>query len=85
MSIDGLTRSQPCPHCGAALLWTQNAWKVGDAGSAAYVCMNGHAIDPNETRQCPKCGVHDTVLLNQQGERQEFRCAGCGEEFVHPR
>ena len=82
---NGLARSQPCPQCGAEVLWTQNAWKVGDTTSAAYVCVAGHAIDPHETRQCPKCGVHDTSLLNNVEGRQEFRCAQCGEWFVHPR
>ena len=81
----GITRSQPCPQCGAEVIWTQNAWKVGDASGAAYTCAGGHVIDPRETRQCPKCGVHDTVLLSDVEGRQEFRCAQCGESFVHPR
>jgi endogenous inhibitor of DNA gyrase (YacG/DUF329 family) len=81
---DGITRSQPCPQCGAAVLWTQNAWKVGDTRSAAYVCLGGHTIDPAETRQCPKCGVHDTLLLSDVEGRQQFRCAQCGESFAHP-
>ena len=85
MSTNGLTRSQPCPQCGSDVIWTQNAWKVGDTGSAAYACTNGHVIDPSETRQCPNCGVHDTILVSREGERQEFRCARCGEEFAHPR
>ena len=82
---DGLTRSQPCPRCGADLIWTQNVWKAGDAASAAYVCAAGHVIDPAETRQCPKCGVHDTILLSEEQGRQEYRCARCGERFAHPR
>jgi len=81
----GLARSQPCPQCGAEVLWTQNAWKVGNTASAAYVCTNGHALDPDQTRQCPKCGVHDTNLVGDVTGRQEFRCAQCGESFVHPR
>jgi predicted RNA-binding Zn-ribbon protein involved in translation (DUF1610 family) len=80
----GITRSQPCPQCGAEVIWTQNAWKVGDtSGAAAYSCASGHVIDPSETRQCPKCGVHDTVLLSDLEGRQEFRCAQCGEVFEH--
>ena len=63
----------------------QNSWKVGNTTAAAYVCADGHAIDPHETRQCPKCGVHDTKLLSDVEGRQEFRCAQCGESFVHPR
>ena len=82
---NGLTRSQPCPQCGADVVWTQNAWKVGETASAAYVCANGHAIDPQETRQCPKCGVHDTSLLSDVEGRQTFRCARCRESFAHPR
>jgi hypothetical protein len=66
------------------MLWTQNAWKVGDTGSAAYVCLGGHTIDPAETRQCPKCGVHDTLLLGEGEGRQQFRCAQCGESFTYP-
>jgi len=81
---DGITRSQPCPQCGAAMLWTQNAWRVGDTASAAYVCLAGHIMAPTETRQCPKCGVHDTILLSDVEGRQEFRCAKCGESFAHP-
>lgn len=34
---------------------------------------------------CPKCGVYDTRLLSDVEGRQEFRCAQCGESFVHPR
>jgi transposase-like protein len=82
---DGVIRSQPCPHCGSDAVWTQNAWTVGDTASAAYVCGNGHVIDPRETRQCPKCGVHDTSLLGDVDGRQQFRCAQCGEVFVYPR
>ena len=80
----GITRSRPCPKCGAEVIWTQNAWKAGEAsGAAAYTCAAGHVIDPSETRQCPKCGVHDTVLLSGVEGRQQFRCAQCGESFVH--
>jgi predicted RNA-binding Zn-ribbon protein involved in translation (DUF1610 family) len=82
---DGITRSQPCPQCGAEVVWTQNAWKDGDTRSAAYICTGGHVIDPATTRQCPKCGVHDTNLLSDVDGRQEFRCAQCGEVFTHPR
>ena len=80
-----ITRSQPCPQCSADVVWTQNAWKVGDTSSAAYTCAVGHVIDPSETRQCPKCGVHDTVLLSDVDGRQEFRCAQCDALFAHPK
>ena len=82
---DGLTRSQPCPECGAEVMWTQNAWSTKEEAGAAYRCVSGHVIDPATTRQCPKCGVHDTALLSDVGGRQEFRCARCGEAFTHPR
>ena len=80
---DGITRSQPCPECGAEIIWTQNAWPPD--GSAAYRCANGHVIDPATTRQCPKCGVHDTRMLSDVGGRQQFRCEQCGEAFAMPR
>jgi len=38
---NALARSQPCPQCGADVLWTQNSWKVGDTTAAAYVCADG--------------------------------------------
>ena len=80
---DGITRSKPCPECGADIIWTQNAWQAD--GSAAYRCLNGHVIDPATTRQCPKCGVHDTTMLSDVDGRQEFRCEQCGEPFAMPR
>ena len=79
-----IIRSQPCPQCGADMLWTQNAWKVGEVGSAAYRCPNGHLIDPGQTRQCPSCGVHDTVPLEESDGRQQFRCARCHTAFAFP-
>ena len=80
-----MVRSSPCGECGAELLWTQNAWKVGDTGHAAYCCENGHVVDPAVTRQCPACGLHDTVLLGDKDGRQQFRCAACREAFEWPR
>jgi endogenous inhibitor of DNA gyrase (YacG/DUF329 family) len=80
-----LIRSSPCPECGGDMLWTQNAWKTGETANAAYRCQNGHVLDPSLTRQCPACGIHDTVLLNGPEGRQQFRCARCGEEFEVPR
>jgi hypothetical protein len=59
-----LVRSSRCPDCGAEMLWTQNAWKTGDTGQAAYCCENGHVVDPSLTPQCPGCGIHDTVLVS---------------------
>jgi predicted RNA-binding Zn-ribbon protein involved in translation (DUF1610 family) len=78
-----LIRSTPCPECGGDMLWSQNAWKTGDTGVAAYRCMNGHVLDPAQTRQCPSCGLHDTVLLDEE-DAQHFRCARCGEQFAFP-
>ena len=82
-----LIRSAPCPHCGAQMLWTQNAWHDGSGGavSAAYRCANGHGLDPSMTRQCPACGIHDTTLLSSADGRQDFRCARCGQAFTFPR
>jgi predicted RNA-binding Zn-ribbon protein involved in translation (DUF1610 family) len=82
---DGIARSSPCPECGGEMLWTQNAWKTGDTGKAAYRCQNGHTLDPALTRQCPACGIHDTVMVDEQDGRQQFRCARCGERFDVPR
>jgi len=78
-------RTSPCPDCGGEMLWTQNAWKTGGTGQAAYRCKNGHVIDPALTAQCPKCGVHDTELLGERNGRQHFRCARCSNEFERPR
>ena len=75
-----LVRSKPCAECGAEVLWTQNAWKSGSTGSAAYRCVNGHVIDPTQTRQCPNCGVHDTercaLYVPALTCRHARRCAG---------
>ena len=79
-----LIRSQPCPECGTEMLWTQNAWQTGDTGVAAYRCLNGHLIDPAETRQCPACGVHDTVLLGEEAGRGQFKCSRCSTAFAFP-
>ena len=76
-----LIRSVPCSECGAEMIWSQNAWKTGETGRAAYRCENGHLVDPSLTRQCPACGIHDTVLLGEREARQQFRCARCGEAF----
>ena len=80
-----LIRSSPCSECGSELLWTQNAWKVGDVRLAAYSCQNGHVIDPSLTRQCPACGLHDTVLVGNREGHQQFRCARCRQNFEFPR
>lgn len=66
------------------MLWTQNAWKTGDIGSAAYRCVNGHVVDPAQTKQCPSCGVHDTERLGDSDGRPEFRCARCQTTFAFP-
>ena len=80
-----IVRSSPCSECGSEMLWTQNAWKTGDTGQAAYHCQNGHVLDPSLTRQCPVCGLHDTVLLDDRDGRQQFRCARCRKAFEVPR
>jgi transposase-like protein len=82
---NALVRSTPCPECGSDMLWTQNAWKTGDTRHAAYSCGRGHVVDPSETRQCPGCGIHDTVLLGDRDGHQQFRCARCGKPFELPR
>jgi hypothetical protein len=80
-----LLRSVPCEACGEPMLWTQSAWRTGDTGAAAYQCLNGHVVDPVLTRQCPKCGVHDTSLTGASNGRQQFKCLRCGEAFEYPR
>ncbi len=81
-----LIRTQPCPECGAAMLWTQNAWPADSHTEAAYRCVNGHVVDPSTTRQCPSCGVHDTTLEETEaGGRENFRCTRCGAVFTNPR
>jgi endogenous inhibitor of DNA gyrase (YacG/DUF329 family) len=79
-----LIRSKPCAECGAEVLWTQNAWKSGDTGSAAYRCVNGHVIDPAQTRQCPNCGVHDTERLDDVDGLEHFHCTRCAIGFTFP-
>lgn len=80
-----IMRSTPCPDCGTEMMWTQNAWESDGEAGAAYRCLNGHVMDPSETRQCPACGVHDTTVVKTDGGRQDFRCAQCGESFAFPR
>lgn len=81
---NSLVRSERCSECGAEVLWTQNAWKTGETGAAAYRCLNGHTIDPAKTRQCPKCGIHDTVHLADAEGVAQFRCNRCGTAFSFP-
>jgi DNA-directed RNA polymerase subunit RPC12/RpoP len=81
-----IKRSARCADCGAEMLWTQNAWPAQDGTTAAaYRCANGHVLDPSKTRQCPACGLHDTVLLETESGRQSFRCNRCGQSFEFPR
>jgi hypothetical protein len=81
-----LIRSSPCRQCGAQMLWTQNAWPADTNKEAAYRCTNGHVIDPATTRQCPRCGVHDTEVLGVAGDgRENVRCVRCGNAFDYPR
>ena len=79
-----LVKSKRCAECGAEVLWTQNAWKSGDSGAAAYRCLNGHLIDPAQTRQCPSCGVHDTEWLDDADGVDHFRCTRCATLFAFP-
>lgn len=67
------------------MVWTQNAWKTGETGQAAYRCENGHVTDPSTTAQCPGCGIHDTALLSAEDGRQQFRCTRCEQAFEYPR
>ena len=85
MMTNTLIRSEPCPECGAEMLWTQNAWRAGDTGGAAYRCANGHVIDPALTRQCPDCGVHDTIQTGVSDNKQQYRCLRCDKTFEAPR
>jgi hypothetical protein len=80
-----LVRSERCQQCGEVMLWSQNAWPAGDTYSAAYQCPNGHVVDPAMTRQCPRCGIHDTELTDATEGRQQFKCHRCGEAFQIPR
>ena len=75
---NSLLRSEPCPECGEEMLWTQNAWVQGESRAAAYRCVSGHVVDPQETRQCPLCGVHDTRKVEQEAV---FMCNQCGNRF----
>lgn len=84
MTENTLLRSTPCPECGAQMIWTQNVWPSEGASHAAYRCSNLHVLDPSTTRQCPACGVHDTVLTDH-ADRQQYRCLRCGESFQFPR
>ena len=76
---NALLRTEPCPECGARMLWTQNAWAHGDNRAAAYQCSNGHVLDPQTTRQCLQCGVHDTSALPT--EAGTFECTRCHHRF----
>ena len=76
-----LQRTQPCASCGAMMLWTQNAWAHGNNRAAAYRCANGHVIDPADTHQCPKCGVHDTSAAPSNGAGA-YECHRCGHTFT---
>jgi hypothetical protein len=85
MLTNTLIRSEPCRDCGAEVLWTQNAWQVDGRVGAAYRCTNGHVIDPALTRQCPDCGVHDTVRIAVlEDNKQQCRCLRCDKTFEAP-
>jgi predicted RNA-binding Zn-ribbon protein involved in translation (DUF1610 family) len=82
---NSLRRSSPCPDCGSMMLWTQNAWASGDNRAGAYRCMNGHVLDPQLTRECPSCGVHDTsVIEGSPADQVEHLCHACGARFAPP-
>ena len=80
-----LVRTERCQQCGEVMLWTQNAWSDGETHAAAYQCTNGHLEDPAKTRQCPRCGIHDTELIEAVEGRQQFKCHRCGGVFHIPR
>jgi predicted RNA-binding Zn-ribbon protein involved in translation (DUF1610 family) len=83
---DALRRSEPCAECGSMMLWTQNAWASGDNRAAAYRCVNGHVVDPELTRECPECGVHDTRLqAASTNASNQHVCHRCGALFSTPR
>ena len=80
-----LRRTDPCPECGAMMLWTQNAWAEGDHRAAAYRCLNGHVTDPASTRECSTCGVHDTRPVSPaEPEGHTHICNQCGARFSVP-
>ena len=74
-----LLRAEPCAECGGMMLWTQNAWAHGDNRAAAYQCPSGHVLDPDTTRQCPRCGSHDTAAA--PGSRV-WECSRCENHFT---
>ena len=83
---DALRRLEPCPGCGTMMLWTQNAWVHEHSRAAAYQCMNGHVIDPEMTRECPSCGMHDTGVLELSAVGQTSHiCHVCSTRFSRPR
>jgi DNA-directed RNA polymerase subunit M/transcription elongation factor TFIIS len=73
-----LLRTEPCAECGGMMLWTQNVWAHGDNRAAAYQCPKGHVLDPDTTRQCPRCGSHDTAAAP---ESRVCECSRCGNQF----
>jgi hypothetical protein len=80
-----LKRCDPCPMCGTMMLWTQNAWANGEHRAAAYKCMNGHVIDPQFTRECPACGVHDTSVVEASASGPvDHLCRACDTRFTTP-
>ena len=83
-----LIRSEACPSCGARMLWTQNVWPTGNdlVKAAAYRCDNGHLLNPNVTRQCPDCGIHDTRIVERPEHAGDvFCCNRCGHLFTRRR
>ena len=76
-----LLRPEPCAECEEMMLWTQNAWAHGDNRAAAYQCPNGHVLDPQTTRQCPTCGLHDTQPAAPPKDGT-FTCNRCGNRFT---
>ena len=80
-----LVRTDPCAACGEKMLWTQNAWPADRPTEGAYRCPNGHVVDPDDTRQCPNCGIHDTSAVAEGGGTTRFSCYRCGTTFTFPR
>jgi len=80
-----LVRIDRCAECGSEMLWSQNVWPVDLNTEAAYRCVRGHVLDPSKTRQCPKCGIHDTRIVSEGDGTQHFTCSRCAASFSFPR
>jgi hypothetical protein len=83
-SDNTLVRSQPCPECGAMMLWTQSVWPHGSTGmkGAAYRCLNGPPARSRHDSAVPalRCSRHEddrardcrAVVLDLQSMRRSL-------------